>query len=1000
MSSRMQTDLTRWNRAGLSRFEYVDGDAAIWLERLREILSGLYATGVSTDMRQPEALRDLFLRETSDLLRAQVDAEALRGALIWQRLADALPPTTGDGVKLESRGQRALRIRTQYETSSDGDYTWDILRAFARASHVTLGHLNAYANEGYLRTATQWDNLRRMAALVNYQPTPSASASTLVALELKPNADTAEIKAGLAMKHTPPQGKPLLFETLNKLLAHPALNAAHVSDWNVNTTPIATQDAFWENPGYDAVAPGELVIVAGRGIGEVATLENVTDQSMEEDDSVLELTLANALSRPPQSNRAWLWRDPADVLRALPRSSATEVVVELQNPNAVQANQLVEIRGLKTRYIALVTRREENRIALALPQNMDLPETFQIVPLTPLARGKGGSFQGPSAKVNTVFYSDGDGITAQIGDETDVGFEGVSTLRDGVTEVRSDKQGAPLVGYSFKPQSSPEVAYMRLGVEASVKVKLVEGVKVTGDDSSRVASFKGTLPKGLQRGAYFIQRNHRNDTSHVLRVRGMRQDKGEFHIEFTSEIAAPHQSEFIGPMQKSMRPFGYDHNPNAFGDLALLTLDGIPDEAVDILRPGRPVIISDGLSDLQANLATIKPLGNEQVEISLDITGSMALMTRGDTVFRLNAVVAGHGESKGPKTLGSGDGELLRQSFLLQLEEISHVASPVAESGVMPALDVTVEGEVWPYVDYIDPAADGTRSWSSTLGDDGYLTIHFRRRLPTGSNNVALLRHRVGTGARGSDMPPLSLVEPSKKHPQVLAVHQPFPSSGGADREPVESLRSSAPARLSSNGRAVSLRDTEMLCNRHAAVWRARAHEITSARRTRLVQLHVVPAGGAELSDQLRRDLQEALSGRMLPGVALSFAAFTPLYLRIWADVRADLTSYDATDIAGACDAALRSCFALNGRDFGQPAYISEAIASLEAVTGVASSIITRFDYGPQTPRDLPRVMMRDNQVVTIFPRANEVAHVGENSAAAALSGAPAISVNVRGLHD
>jgi hypothetical protein len=196
------------------------------------------------------------------------------------------------------------------------------------------------------------------------------------------------------------------------------------------------------------------------------------------------------------------------------------------------------------------------------------------------------------------------------------------------------------------------------------------------------------------------------------------------------------------------------------------------------------------------------------------------------------------------------------------------------------------------------------------------------------------------------------------------------------------------------------LRDTEMLCNRHAAIWRARAHEVTSARRTRLVKLHVVPAGGAALSDQLRRDLQEALGGRMLPGVTLAFEPYTPLYLRVWADVRADLTSYDATDIAGACDAALRARFALKVRDFGQPAYISEAIAALEAVTGVATSIITRFDYGPQTPRELPRVMVRDDQVVTIFPRANEVAHIGENSAAAAISGAPAISVNVRGLHD
>ncbi|MEP3346270.1 MAG: hypothetical protein ABJN34_00135 [Litoreibacter sp.] len=994
------TDLTRWNRAGRSRFDYVDGDASVWLERLREILTGLYAKGVPAEMRQPDAMRDLFLRETSDLMRNEVDTEALRAALIWQRLADALPPSTDEGAKLESRGQRTKRIRSQYRATSDGDYAWDLLRAFARASHVTLGHLNAYQNEGYLRTATQWDNLRRMASLVNYQPTPAASASALVALELKPDAGTAEVKAGFAMKHIPPEGKPLVFETLGKLVAHPSLNAARVSGWDENTTPIAAQNALWENPDSHSISPGELVIIIGQGGEQVATLSNVTDASLEDDDSVLELGLTSALTRRPQTSNARLLRDPKDVFNALPRSSSTQVVVELSSPVGLQSGNLVELQGLEPPQIVAITQRDENQLAFELPDGLKLPKNFLLTALTPLAAAKDGRFETSTTEVDTVFYQGKDAIVAQAWGESAVEHGNVSVLRDGVEEIQSDKSGRPVVGYSFKPSSKPDVVYLRQQGEKSVKVSLVGSPKVTSDDSSRVASFRGALPKGLRRGSYFIRRNRRTGTHQALRVRGLRQDRGQFHIEFDASIGAPHLSEFIGPMRNSLRPFGHDHNPRAFGDLALLTLTDIPDAALDILRPGRALIVSDGETDLQASLTSIKPLGGAQVEIGLEIAGSMAQMTRGDTVFRLNAVTAGHGESKGPKTLGSGDGEQLRQSFLLQLSDISHVASPVAESGVMPALDVTVEGEVWPYSDYIDPAADGTKSWSSTLGDDGNLTIHFRRRLPTGTNNVALLRHRIGTGARGSDMPPLSLQDPSKKHPHVQAVHQPFASSGGADREPVDSLRTSAPARLSSNGRAVSLRDIEMLCTRHAAVWSARAQEVTSASRSRVVQLHVVPAGGAELSELLRINLHEALSGRMLPGVALTFAPYSPLYLRIWADIRADLTSYDATDIAGACDAALRHRFALSARTFGQPAYISEATAALEAVTGVATSIITRFDYGPNTPRDLPRVMVRDAQIVTIFPRANEVAHIAENSAADALSGAPSISVNIRGLHD
>ncbi|MEO1001452.1 MAG: hypothetical protein AAFW69_12765, partial [Pseudomonadota bacterium] len=47
-------DLTRWNRAGLTRFDYVDGDAAVWLEELRLALQGLYARGGEPDARTPE----------------------------------------------------------------------------------------------------------------------------------------------------------------------------------------------------------------------------------------------------------------------------------------------------------------------------------------------------------------------------------------------------------------------------------------------------------------------------------------------------------------------------------------------------------------------------------------------------------------------------------------------------------------------------------------------------------------------------------------------------------------------------------------------------------------------------------------------------------------------------------------------------------------------------------------------------------------------------------
>uniref|UniRef100_UPI00286AC70E hypothetical protein n=1 Tax=Tabrizicola sp. TaxID=2005166 RepID=UPI00286AC70E len=167
----MRRDLTRWNRTGLSRFQYVDGDAAVWLEELRLALLGLYLRGEPVAERLPEAWRDVFLNPVEDWPDAARQA-ALAARVSWSRLMPARPPN------VETRGQRGQRLIAQYAAPPAGDHAWEIARAFARAAHVHLGHLEAFAGEGYLRTATQWDNLRRLAAMVNYQPGPPASAST------------------------------------------------------------------------------------------------------------------------------------------------------------------------------------------------------------------------------------------------------------------------------------------------------------------------------------------------------------------------------------------------------------------------------------------------------------------------------------------------------------------------------------------------------------------------------------------------------------------------------------------------------------------------------------------------------------------------------------------------------------------------------------------------------------------------------------------------------
>ena len=162
-------DLTRWNRAGLSRFRYVDGNAAVYYDMLRA------------------ALRQRFAQWPKD------------------------PPPES-----ESDDRRRSRREEQY-VGPRGDWGEELARALARACHLITEYLDAYANESTLRTATQWDQLRRMVEMLDYHPSPPASASTPLVVMAKAGK-RGRLAKGFAVKYAPTDGgKPVVFETLADL---------------------------------------------------------------------------------------------------------------------------------------------------------------------------------------------------------------------------------------------------------------------------------------------------------------------------------------------------------------------------------------------------------------------------------------------------------------------------------------------------------------------------------------------------------------------------------------------------------------------------------------------------------------------------------------------------------------------------------------------------------------------------------------------------------------
>jgi hypothetical protein len=963
----MRSDLTRWNRAGLTRIDYVDGNAALWLEELRIALLGLYLRGAGTEKRVPEYWRDVFMKAKDDW----PDAAALNEAaadILWKRL---LVPTPEGPETAPKRNQRLV---DQYRLPTD-EYGWEIARAFARAAHVLLGHLNAFANEGYLRTATQWENVRRLASMVNYQPRPAASAVSTVALIVDPAKGMAVIDRGLAMKFAPPKVAPLVYETLEPVVAHPDLNAARGARWNVNNDdlefPAATQWLAASGEGLVPGAPCAVYRYDATTNALTASATALTAASWNETAGTAALTLA------PNPAAGWTKHDttllaaPDGVLVGQPISDANVLVLECSEAASFGRYTVVRvIMADGASFLAVVLGGKDGFLRLAAAPPPAAPARVERL----VQFAASGGFVLTPLDIFLLYFraSGGDGVVPS-------GPPTPETVVVSTTNVVThNKFTVPVTargdGFAIRPDDqSVSVKEVRTLPE------VVQGVSLPPDGRVR---FAGKPPKTLAAGDWFVARQQGTASFKPLRVEGIRKEEGTFLIQFHDSAGTPPDAtEFHGRMNRSLRPVGFDCStvPAFSGPEAIL--EGLSAQARDLLKPGRAVIVARdtaaGIEAAELDVVSFEADSSNPTltKVTFEFEADLHTWMRGETQFHFNTAAISHGETKPPKTLGSGDGAQSRQSFPFKAENVSFTPNSAAEAGVAPDMDVTVDGVKWQYRDYIDQDAEDLDAWSTTLNDDGTLTIHFRRRLPNGTDNVAVARYRSGVGTDGNAAAPFSFDKPMKKHANVTAILQPFALAGGAAREPVSAMRVNAPARMAANGRAVSLEDFARLCRRNANVWRARAERVIEPGTANHVLVTIVPAGGGStIPPKLEGDLRDFLAARMLPGTVVSLAPYQPLTIRFDATLRVDVSRFEKNDVRRKAAAALAAQFALATRDLGQPIFAAQALAGLQSVEGVATAVLTGFTItNGNTPE---RKAQTGGAVAAYFPWPNQVAFV------------------------
>ncbi|MEV5319883.1 putative baseplate assembly protein [Streptomyces sp. NPDC052687] len=401
-------------------------------------------------------------------------------------------------------------------------------------------------------------------------------------------------------------------------------------------------------------------------------------------------------------------------------------------------------------------------------------------------------------------------------------------------------------------------------------------------------------------------------------------------------------------------------------------------ELYDGLRPGRTLIVTGERSDIPGaagvtatevvTVATADPaldphLPGDRVHTRLTLTARLAHRYRRETVRVLgNVVEATHGESR-EEAIGSGDSDRAHQTFALWQSPLTWLAD-ATPLGAGPVLEIRVDGVLWHEVDSLAGRGPTERVYLTGTTSDGRTTVTFGdgvhgARLPSGHENVRA-RYRFGTG-RAANVPADRVTQPLSRPLGVTAVTNPRPATGGSDADGPGLTRRTIPLAVSALDRLVSAADYEDFARSRAGIGRAAARELFDGRRR---VLHVTVAGTDDVpldpdSDTLRA-LRCALTEYGDPNLPVRVDVREPVLLLIAARVK---TAPDHTweTVEPRLRRALLRRLGFDGRELGQPARLSEVLATAHTVPGVDHVDVDVFTGVPATtgPAELT-ALLRD----------------------------------------
>ena len=325
---------------------------------------------------------------------------------------------------------------------------------------------------------------------------------------------------------------------------------------------------------------------------------------------------------------------------------------------------------------------------------------------------------------------------------------------------------------------------------------------------------------------------------------------------------------------------------------------------------------------------------------------------RATLAINANVAPATHGETVA-EIAGSGNASQPNQRFVLKQSPLTHVASATDPLGAVSTLQVRVDDLLWHQRPALYASGPKDRVYTLRQDDQGSTTVRFGdgltgARLPSASNNLRMT-YRKGIGAVGN-LRENQLTTLLSRPLGLKAATNPVPATGGQDAQTLAGTRRNAPLRVLTLDRAVSVADYADFSQAFAGIAKASARWI-DAGPARGIHLTVAGSDGDAIPDgsATQVDLLSALRRFGDPLLPLTVHSYRDVRFTLTVEVKVS-DDADPDKTLAAVHAALRSAYAFEHRDFGQPVTLDEVYAVIQGVAGVTAADIRalyRSDVGP-----------------------------------------------------